>query len=313
MLEGMGLFDMVPFIILGAALIGYIYLYISSRQYLKDPFTDLWFNPFAKKKVKDASGAVPPSEAEFSSVDVEVNQPERPYATSEIMGVDDYEYNMVFNNESEKEISTNLRNKLMSQYPMDWSTQPPSSSQFQQGMREMFEDAKREKVVEPDAAMNPYTAITDESLLPPDTLKMEQEERKILQTYQPKHAGDLTTYNVDDAMELIKRIYEKKGEIPQVIKKKDNVYEVIGTRKKNEKIVYEETDGDAPMSEDPVTETGENTVTVPQAAVDKNSALDPFYESNTGKNSHSGRWSYRQWTPGLERMFAPTESKADWH
>jgi hypothetical protein len=309
MLEGMGLFDMVPFIILGAALVAYIYLYISSRQYLKDPFTDYWFNPFAEKKVKDASGAEPPS----PNVDIEVTQPERPYATSQIMGVDDYEYNMVFNNESDKELSTDLRNKLMSQYPMDWSTQPPSSSQFQQGMREMFEDAKREKVVEPDAAMNPYTAITDESLLPPDTLKMEQEERKILQTYQPKHAGDLTTYNVDDAMELIKKIYEKKGEIPQVIKKKDNVYEVIGTRKKNEKIVYEETDGDAPMSEDPVSEAGENTMAVPQAAVDKNSALDPFYESSTGNKSHSGRWSYRQWTPGLERMFAPTESKAEWY
>jgi len=313
MLEGMGLFDMVPFIILGAALVAYIYLYISSRQYLKDPFIDLWFNPFGEKKVEDASGAEPPSEAEFSSVDVEVSQPEKPYATSEIMGVDDYEYNMVFNNESDKELSTDLRNKLMSQYPMDWSTQPPSSSQFQQGMREMFEDAKREKVVEPDAAMNPYTAITDESLLPPDTLKMEQEERKILQTYQPKHAGDLTTYDVDDAMELIKRIYDKKGEIPQVIKKKDNVYEVIGTRKKDEKIVYEETEGDAPTSEDPVTEVGENTIIVPQAAVDKNSALDPFYEPTHGNRTRTGRWSYRQWTPGLERMFAPTESKADWH
>ena len=304
----MGIIDTLPFIILGTLLVGYIYLYISSRQYLKESFTNFWFNPFGyEEKPKDVSGGDAPSK------EIEIDQPERPYATSQIMGVDDYEYNMVFENESDREISTTLRNKLMSQYPMDWSTQPPSSSQFQQGMREMFEDAKREKVVEPDAAMNPYTAITDESLLPPDTLKMEQEERKILQTYQPKHAGDLTTYNVEDAMELIKRIYEKKGEIPQVIKKKDNVYEVIGTRKKNEKIVYEETDGDAHTSEDPVAEVGENTMVVPQAAVDKNSALDPFYEPNPGSNTRTGKWSFRQWTPGLERMFAPTESKADWH
>ena len=114
-------------------------------------------------------------------------------------------------------------------------------------------------------------------------------------------------------MELIKKIYDKKGEIPQVIKKKDNVYEVIGTRKRDEKIVYEETDGDAPASTEPSTLAGENVTMVPQPAVDKNSALDPFYEPTHGGGSRTGRWNYRQWTPGLERMFAPTEAKAEWH
>jgi hypothetical protein len=244
---------------------------------------------------------------------VEVNQAVAPYTTSQIMNVDDYEYSMVFENESDRELSTGLRNKLMSQYPMDWSTQPPSSSQFQQGQREMFENAPADKVVEPDGATNPYTAISDESMKPPDTLAMEQEERKIIQTYQPKHVGDLTTYNVEDAMELIRKIYDKKGEIPQVIKKNDNVYEIIGTRKKDAKIVYEETDGDAPATADPSSVAGENVTIVPQAAVDKNSAIDPFYEPNPNSNTRTGRWSYRQWTPGLERMFAPTESRADWH
>ena len=114
-------------------------------------------------------------------------------------------------------------------------------------------------------------------------------------------------------MELIKKIYDKKGEIPQVIKKKDNVYEVIGTRKKDEKVVYEETDGSAPASAEPTPAAGENVTVVPQAATDKNSALDPFYEPDPNSNSRTGRWNYRQWTPGLERMFAPTEAKAEWH
>ncbi len=262
----------------------------------------------------DASGSNMDSSYKSDGKEIPVEREiTRPYTTSEIMGVDDYEYNVVFANESEKGMTKELQNKLMSQYPMDWSTQPPSSSQFQQGVREMFQDGSQEKAVEPDAASNPYTAIMDDSLTPPDTLKVEQEERRIIQTYRPKHAGDLTTYDVDDAMQLIKKIYDKKGEIPQVIQKKNNVYEIIGTRKKDEKIVYEEMDGDAPASSEPSVPAGENITVVPQAAADKNSALDPFYEAAPNTNTHERRWNYRQWTPGLERMFAPTEAKAEWH
>ena len=323
----MDLANTVPFTLLGVLIVAYVYLYISSRQYLKQSFADyslpaswgdvlriFWLDQKNTKKnpsVNDASGGriLQYNERPRRTTNVEVNQAVAPYTTSQIMNVDDYEYSMVFENESDRELSTALRNKLMSQYPMDWSTQPPSSSHFQQGQREMFED----KAVEPDGATNPYTAISDESMKPPDTLAMEQEERKIIQTYQPKHVGDLTTYNVEDAMELIRKIYDKKGEIPQVIKKNDNVYEIIGTRKKDAKVVYEETDGDAPATADPSPVAGENVTVVPQAAVDKNSAIDPFYEPDPNSNTRTGRWSYRQWTPGLERMFAPTESRADWH
>ena len=332
----MDLFNTVPIIIVSVLILAYIYLYISSRQYLKQGFSDrpaTWaefFRSFWSTRneynvrhdasgnvlyANDASGGhiLQYRERPTRTTNVEINNAERPYTTSEIMSVDDYEYNMVFENESDRELSTGLRNKLMSQYPMDWSTQPPSSAQFQQGVREMFENKEREPVIEPTGAANPYTAVTDDSMKPPDTLTMEQEERKIIQTYQPKHVGDLSTYNVEDAMELIRKIYDKKGEIPQVIKKNDNVYEVIGTRKKDEKIVYEETDGDAPATNEPSTLAGENVTMVPQPAVDKNSALDPFYEPNHGGSTRTGRWNYRQWTPGLERMFAPTEAKAEWH
>lgn len=58
---------------------------------------------------------------------------------------------MVFQNEGDRELSTALRNKLMSQYPMDWSTQPPSSAQFQAGLRESFENATPTVPEEPKA------------------------------------------------------------------------------------------------------------------------------------------------------------------
>ena len=334
----MALADNIILVGVIALTVGFVYLYVTTRQYLRQGFQDSSGNPIPLTLPKV----------------VVLNQP---YTTQAIRGADDYELSSVFQNESEKELSTGLRNKLMSQYPMDWSSQPPSSAVFQKGQRQMFQDQKGQRqifqdqkgqremfqnqqtqnpqwylgqqvtdssgnpvnlegkpveaVTGPlDASGNPYEFIEDNAVMPPDTLAVEQHEKKILQTYQPKHAGDLTTYNVDDAMELIRKIYDQKGEVPQVVRKKNNVYEVVGTRKKNEQVVYEETDQEAPASTDPVVAIGENMTVVPQTAKDTNAALDPFYSMDS---TNRGRWNYRSWTPGLERMFPPTEPRENWY
>ena len=227
---------------------------------------------------------------------ITLNQGETPYLTTPIKSVDDYEYNLVFQNESEQDLSAALKSKLKSQYPLDWSGQPPSSPVFQNGIREGFENQ----------TADPYSSIVDSSLNPPDTLAIEKAEREIIQTYQPKHVGDLTTYDVDDAMTLIKKIYEKKGEIPTVIRN-GNVYEIVGTMKKDEKIVYDETDSIALAKADPP------MIDRPQAAADKDAAIDPFFHMGDDDHHTKERWNYRQWTPGLERMFAPTEAKENWY
>lgn len=266
---------------LGIILLTIVILYFVTR--VKTPPA-----PVATLVNQDVSGTV-------------VTQLVTPYATAPINSVDDYEYNLVFKNEADRELSREMQNKLMSQYPLDWSSQPPSSAQFQKGMKENFQNQEL-------GTESPYTAIVDASMTPPDTLALEQAERQILQTYQPKHAGDLTTYNVEDAMELIKKIYDKKNEIPTVVKKNDNVYEIVGTRKKNETIVYD--DGtEAPAA------TESAPIVVPQAAADvnTNNALDPFFEASTETTTKKGKWNYREWTPGLERMFAPTEERTNWY
>ena len=58
--------------------------------------------------------------------------------------------------ESDRELSKELKNKLMSQRPMEWAGLPPSSAQFQAGMRESFENATR---TVPDNAQ-PYAAVS---------------------------------------------------------------------------------------------------------------------------------------------------------
>ena len=221
---------------------------------------------------------------------VTIGKGESPYVTTPINSLDDYEYNAVFNNETDQELSAVLKNKLTSQYPMEWSNQPTNV------IREGFDSQ----------VVNPYSPIVDDSMKPPDTLAIEKAERDILQTYQPKHAGDLSTYDVDDAMQLIKKIYDKKNEIPTIVKKENNVYEIVGTRKKDEKIVYDEMDTDGSASAPPP------QVQRPMAAADKQAALDPFF-APASADVQGQAWNFNRSVPGLQRPFAPTEPIKNWY
>jgi len=232
-----------------------------------------------------------------------------PVAKGQIKKLDDYEYNMVYQNESDRELSLALKNKLMSQRPMDWSGMPPSSSQFQAGLRESF--ANGSSTVPEDA--QPYQDMTGDGLNPPDTEAVEMEERKILQTYKPPSANELGSYNPDeDPEKMIHRLYNAKGLIPQIAHQEGTpVYEIIGVRKVGEKVLYE--DEHAPASIAPVRKAGEANIVVPPAAYDMAAAVDPFYDTSSGMSkSRMGKWDYQKWTPGLDRMFAPTNDTETW-
>jgi hypothetical protein len=231
---------------------------------------------------------------------------ESPSVKQAILDVDDYEYNLVFQQEGDREISKALYNKLQSQYPLDWSVQPPSSAHFQAGLQKMKESFTGSPVSQTGA--DPYKQMGNEALVPPDTSAAQMEERKILQLYRPEKTDSLGTYQLDDAQALIRRIYDAKGMIPEVVKKEDNVYEVIGTRRKDEKIVYE--DENPPAQRAPVAEAGEGRITVPVTAVDTAAGLDPFFSPSA--STHIDRWDYTKFTPGLERMFAPTYPTVEW-
>ena len=134
------------------------------------------------------------------------------------------------------------------------------------------------------------------------------EERKILQTYRPTHSESLTTYDLEDANKLIKKIYDAKGLVPTVVQKPNNVFEIVGVRKKDEKIVYEDEEAPAKMSA--VGAAGEATITVPPTSADINVGLDPFY--TPGPKGRTNRWDYTKPTSGLERSMAPTFAQENW-
>jgi len=303
----------------GMIIFGYIVLYIKGRKYLETfqsgsiendtgpTVGELYPTPPPVNRIDMSDQATPQRRPrlimETTSLD--------PVSRDAIKSVDDYDYNLVFQNESDRSLSMSLRNKLMSQRPMEWSGLPPSSSQFQAGLRESFQNATP---TVPDNA-HPYQAVSGGNLTPPDTTSIEMEERKILQTYKPPSVSELGSYKAESSPEeLIKKLYGAKGLIPTVAHKEGtHVYEIVGVRKKDEKVLYEDEEAPAMLTPDP--SAGEARITVPPAALDYAAAKDPYYDTNPGAagRTRTGKWNYQAWTPGLERMFAPTNAKENWY
>jgi len=221
-----------------------------------------------------------------------------------------FEEESIFSNEgdNDRQVKKGIINELMKKYPIDWSVQPPSSSKFQSGQAKYIES-----FVSPSSATtlsDPYKAIGDGNLAPPDTSDLERKEKEILASYAPKHAESLTEYNLEDAEALISKIYKAKDMVPELVRKEGNVFEVVRTRSLKDKIEYEDDLPDAPASKRPMAVAGEATIFIPPVATETASGLDPFFEPTT--STRSDRSDYTKWTPGLQRMFAPTYPTQDW-
>lgn len=230
----------------------------------------------------------------------------RPYTTRPIQSVDDYDHDVVYMNEGDRQWSKAQINQMTEAYPFAWPQLPPSATNFQKKQEEYM--ASLSSKLLPD--LSQYKAIEGFQVLPPDTEKQEAEEQKLLKTYVPACSKDLK-YDVDDAMDLINKIYDQKGLVAKVDVRPDGIYEVYETQEKEPKIVYDDDTAAGPQAT--VVDGGASSATfaVPQVASDLAAGLDPFFDPGT--STRSGRTDYTQWTPGLERMFAPTYPRTNWY
>ncbi len=273
-------------------IIGYLILYFTGRKYLENFQDEKRFNSDGSPK---------------NNLNKKVYLPEKPYAMTPLDNLDDYEISAIFQNQGSKEASKKQISDAMTRYPMDWSVQGQNSQYFQENQVD-FEKETKNNINNP-----PVTGFYKEvdGLTLPDTLAQDEEERKILQTYQPKSSKDLLEYSVDDVKQLLDRVYLKKGLIPIVEKSKqgNNVWEVTEVKEKDPHIVWED-EIENKTERQKMEERGEEIIQVPYTVSDIASGLDPFYQ--TRNPVRDGKFDYTQWTPGLERMFAPTYPIKQW-
>ena len=261
--------------------IGYIAMYFGSRKYL-ELFQNEAPNDYKGERFhKDGSPNTNPNAT-----------PENPS--------DEYELSAVFQNQGSREASQQQISDAMTRYPLDWSTQGPASEHFQEKQVQYTND--RSAATKPA----PYSEQGTESPVP---ASMEEEERKILQTYQPTSSKDLLTYSVDDVKNLLDSVYDKKGLIPVIHKSKqgDNVWEVTEVKEKKPTIVWEEDT----QTQQVMRQRGEETIEVPYPASDMAAGLNPFL--NPRQRVGNGRNDTPQWTPGVDRMFTPSYPIPKWN
>ena len=286
-------------IFFGILVFAYVFFFLTSKQYLR------------KEQFSSESGSGRPSMDKYGNLtpppgnEIVVGPTGdfgRPYSMKQILSVDDYDQDIVYTNEGDRQLSKAQLNDLTRAYPFEWSQLPPSATSFQAGQSRWMGDLT--KSITPN--LSKFAAIEGFAVFPPDLDKAEADEQKLLQTYAPACSKDIK-YDVDDAKELIRQIYSDKGQVAKVDVRKDGVYEVYEVQDKNPKIEYE---GDAPSEQAPV-DSNDTTITVPATVKDLSAGLDPFF--NTSPRLRSARTDYTQWTPGLERAFAPTYPTKNWY
>ena len=265
-----------------------------------NPMKEAFYGPQDQTLSGPQDQTLSPGEEEAEQPQTQM-QTDLPFTTAPINDLDDYEHSLIFKNEGAKGMTKATRDLLMSSYPMDWSTQPPSSAAFEQGVAEFKNDLASRT---PQVGPGPYATLEGFSFAPPDV------EKEILSTYVPMKANDLTTYSADDAKKLVDKLYSSKGKIADMKQSptNSNVFYITGVRDKSAPIVYEEP---AAASKGPVAAAGENTIMAPTVYTSENEGLDPFF--TPGDVTRDGKWDYTRFTPGLERSFAPNFPMQNWY
>jgi hypothetical protein len=275
------------------AILGYFVLYFTGRKYLEN------FDSDNTTKNPD------------DILNQTVYPPDKPYITSPINDLDDYELSVIFQNQGNKEASKKQISDAMSRYPMDWSNLPQDSQEFQENQQSFLEQQAQKQSQQIDNS-SLYKEIDGSDMKPIDTLKLEEEERKILQTYKPESSKGLLSYSLDDVKHLVDKLYKKRGLIPTIVKSEQaqNTWEITEVNEEHPNIIWED-DVERMTERERQTLRNEELIQVPYTVTDLQAGLDPFYQARS--RVRDDKYNYTGWVPGLERAFAPTYPIKNWY
>lgn len=264
-------------------------------------------------------GAIPPAAVGLESgtrAVLDTREPEETYAKTQINKLDDYEYSRIEQSErkSRNDMSTAVKNELLEGRKLDWANLP-----FNSEARAAAEDEFIAGRVE-DMYRDPKTGVFFKnmqggSLLPPDVDAERMREQKILSAYRPT---ELTKHTIDSKTEAVARLVnemyksDKKWQ-PVVSQVDENKWEVSELIPKPQKESY----ADSQVISLSMAQEKGMTVPPPEVNISDRLQDDPYFDkSGVGDVANNRFWDYKdfnKWTPGLERMFAPTLDNKAWH
>jgi hypothetical protein len=264
-------------------------------------------------------GAEPPSAFNRQGTTRTVFETENTEETSvktPINKLDDYEYTRIEQSERAERnaLSKAVKNELMEGRALDWANLP-----FNSEARAFAEDTFIAGRME-DMYRDPKTGVffknmSGRGILPPDVEAEKMREAKILSSYRPT---DFTKHTIDSKTESVARLVNDMYKSdpnwePVVSKTGENKWEVTELRAKPRKETYQDAQA---VSLATAEATG---LAQPPVSVDIADRLrdDPYFDkSGVGDRDNNKFWNYKdfnKWTPGLERMFAPTLDNKEWY
>lgn len=236
---------------------------------------------------------------------------ENTYAKTPINKLDDYEYTRIFQNENSprSELSKTTVNSLMAKNQWDWSKLPFNSEARADAETEFVSGRLDSAQRDPKTGVF-FKNVEGMTVVPPDEDAASIREKASLKAYEAAPATALMEHNVEDVAVMVKKMYaEDPNWEPVVEKVGDNEYRVSELRPKARKEKYEENQD---MTIERAKEGG-----LIQAQVDiEGGRQDPYFDKQGVLDYSNDRfWEYKdfkKWTPGLERMFAPTLDTTNW-
>ena len=251
--------------------------------------------------------------------DAEVlTEDEQTYALTPIKKLDDYEYSRVFQieKESRNELERTTVNALTAQRQFDWSQLPFNSEHRATNEQDMsgrrLVEGFTATVTEPF-----FNSIAGDNMAPQDLQDIDEREQAILQQYSPKKTEDLLEHDTDDVQVLVKKLYESDADWDPVVEKvkggEFQVTKLIPKRKKEDAQFADEQVPSVAYALENGMATGRPKI---QPKMEVSGMQDPYFDK-TGVLDYEGDHfyhydSFAKWTPGLERMFAPTFDQNDW-
>lgn len=240
---------------------------------------------------------------------------EETYTKKPINKLDDYEYSRVF--ESESSIRNSLTNEsksdLMNHHILDWPKLPFNSEKRAEKEDEFVSGRMEGGFRDPETGVF-FQNVEGKNVAPPDMDAAKEREQKLLSTYKP---SDISKHEVDGEMKKVAQIVnaaykDDRNWEPVVTRISDFQWEVTELRPKEQKEKYADED----TKNLAMLEQKGDVLPPPSISIDDRNRDDPYFDkSGVGDRDNNKYWKYEdfsKWTPGLERMFAPTLSNKEW-